>query len=403
MVTIPTLYTNSEDCCGCMACLNVCPKNAISVTNDINGFTFPKINVDLCIRCQKCIDVCDFKKTESEEIQRFQPLSSWAAVNKNTKDLKYSSSGGVFPALSEWVLSNKGYVVGCIMDEDFTPKHICSGLECDINQMRGSKYVQSEVGYIYREIKNKLQSGRVVLFTGTPCQCAGLYQYLGGKTKYENLITMDVICHGVPNVVNLKKYLKFLSNREEGTIRSVNFRSKSNGWGVSYAQVQIEKDGKIADYYFGRNEEYFIDFLSGYLKRDSDFVCKYASTYRVSDITVGDFWGWLNADIKLSWGKGLSLIYINTHKAENILNSLNLNLQKVDMIKTLENPALRGTINTHSNKTREEVLQLYRENNLLKRYPSRNWQNKIYHWVKYNIPFPWVITCKQYMKRLLKN
>lgn len=404
MTNLPILYNNPEDCCGCMACVNICPKNAIEVEEDHNGFKYPKIDSNLCIKCYKCIQVCDFKKNKEDEIKRVQPIHCYGAVNKDTKILKHSSSGGVFSAIAKWVIEEKkGIVAGCVMDNEFNPSHICCDCESSISRMRGSKYVQSDVGYIYRNVKKHLDNGKFVLFTGTPCQCAALYNYLGNRDKYENLLTMDFVCHGVPNITNFKKYISFISMRDDCVIKNINFRSKINGWGFSYSQIEIEKKGRKVNYFIGRNEEYFIDFLSGYLKREADFVCKYASTFRVSDITVGDFWGWFNAGIKLNWGKGLSLLYINSPLAEQVLNSLKLNLQKVDINTTLGNPALNGPASNPNKHYRDYILGLYRENNLIQIYPKRSLLNRLKHFVKYRIPFPFVINSKRIIKKLLRK
>lgn len=403
MQEIPVLFDKSEDCCGCMACVNVCPKDAISVETDENGFTFPQINPELCIRCGSCERVCDYKKPAETEIKRTEPISCWGVVNRDRKNLKFSASGGVFPAVADWILKQGGVVAGCVMDEGFYPRHICSDKQCDINRMRGSKYVQSEIGLTYREVKTYLKDGRYVLFTGTPCQVAGLYSYLGGRDKYEHLFTIDVICHGVPNAVNMRKFLKHISVREGGEVTGITFRSKTMGWGFPYAKIDIKKGGKTNAYYMGRNEEYFIDFLNGHLKRDADFTCKYASTNRVGDMTMGDFWGWMRADIKLKWDKGLSVLFVNTPKAEPLLEQLGFEKQQVKLSQTLANPALNGREKQPLDADREGVLRLYREDLLERRYPPRTTKNKLKHWVRYHIPFPMTIVLKERIKSLLRK
>ena len=401
---VPILFHSPDECCGCMACVNVCPKDAISVVTDENGFVFPHINPNLCIRCHKCIGVCDFKKTDLEEQLGNAPISSFAAVNQNKKVLSKSASGGVFPAVADWVVGQKGYVAGCVFNDEWKPCHIVSNKEDDLTKMQNSKYAQSDVGLVYREIKKLLDSDEWVLFSGTPCQCAALYRVLGSREKYPKLVTIDLVCHGVPSAEHLKKYVQYLENKADGYISFFSQRSKSNGWGKCYVEAKVvRKDGKTRRFFVGRNEEYMIDFLSGRLMRDCCLKCKYANTQRVGDLTMGDFWGWQSAGIELNWHKGLSVLYANTEKGIRITKEIKMDLQTVALEKTINNAALNAP--TKLVGDRDKVLKAYRDNNISSLYPQKSLKKRLLDYCRNHIPvYAWICMSriKSRVARILK-
>ena len=320
----PALFINQEDCCGCRACANVCPKDAISFCADKYGFLFPTIDEDKCIGCNKCVNSCDFAKTG--EFGHY-PLEGYAARHKESDVRRKSTSGGAFSALAEWVIQRKGIVYGCVFDKHFSPIHIGADTLEGISAMRGSKYAQSNIGFIYRDIGIKLSEGRCVLFTGTPCQVAALYSFLG-KTDTSKLLTVDLICHGVPNAMVLTKYKDYLEKKYHSEIESFNFRSKYYGWTKPAVEVRF-KNGQVDRKLTGRNV-YYANFNDKNLQRLSCFHCKYSCESRVGDITIGDFWGFGKASLKMSYQEGLSCCLLNTCKAVDIFHSLNLDVEKVD-------------------------------------------------------------------------
>jgi len=176
MKQIPELYTNKEDCCGCKACANICPRGAITFFDDEYGFSYPRIDSEKCIGCNLCVKTCDFQK--SIGVERHYPLESYAAANKNDDILKQSSSGGVFSALAVNTLNNGGVVFGCVLNDKNSPVHVFAEKESALGPMRGSKYIQSDIGFSYQEVERRLKKGQEVLFTGTPCQVAALKSYL---------------------------------------------------------------------------------------------------------------------------------------------------------------------------------------------------------------------------------
>ena len=323
-MTSSELYTK-ENCCGCKACSNACPRDAIEFKCDELGFFFPSIDVEKCIDCGLCASSCDFQK---DIIEKNTPIKSFAAVNKDTVALKKSSSGGVFWALAEITLEKGGTVCGCVYNENLEPIHICADKEDECVRMRGSKYVQSDIGFVYREIKEKLKSGKQVLFTGTPCQVAALQSVLLRK-KYDNLITVDLVCHGVPSALMFKKYLEYLEEKYNTEIVGYSFRSKRYGW-QRFTSEFTDSKGRVKN--IGKiNEFYQTEFTNGNIMRESCFHCKYATPERVGDFTIGDFWGHEKVNITMDVSKGLSICTANTQKAIDTIPALSEKLHLIDV------------------------------------------------------------------------
>lgn len=311
-------------CTGCMACANACPVGAISFVSNDKGFEYPKIDKSICIKCGICDKICAITTTEKKESFKrgsSDPIKVYAAKNKVESIRNNSSSGGVFYEISELILSNNGYVCGAVYDEDFVVKHILTN-EKDIREkMQGSKYVQSKIGYLHKEIEEKLKEKKEVLFTGTPCQVDGLYRYLENKNiDTTNLYTCDIICHGVPSPKIYMEYLKQLEEKFNSKIKSINFRYKENNY-TQNIKIEFENGQEYISNYFKGDILYNL-FLKDYILRDSCYRCKYASTKRVSDITIGDFWGIEKTIKNFDDKKGVSLILVNTEKGKAIFNKV---------------------------------------------------------------------------------
>lgn len=317
---MPELYSKTQDCCGCQACGNACPVDAISYVENDYGFLYPKIDAENCMQCGRCASVCDFHKQE-REIQRNYPLACYAAVNRNKKTLETSASGGVFTALAEIILEQNGAVFGCAFDSDLIPRHTCATSREEIIPMSGSKYVQSNVGFSYREVKRLLNEGKKVLFTGTPCQIAALRAFLGDRAQ-AGLLTLEVICHGTPSTAMFKSYIAFVERKYHTHIVAYSFRSKNNGWGMkdySFDQSFVQSNGKKRTVPAAAAAAYMVNYRSNNLHRDACFACKYSSPERAADITMGDFWGYKNVGVTLPSKKGLSVMFLNTQKAVDLL------------------------------------------------------------------------------------
>ena len=319
-----SVFVDKSTCCGCSACMNVCAQEAITMKEDTCGFIYPTIDINKCVDCGLCKAICDFQKGDGVEMRL--PLKSFAAVHNNKRELELSASGGAFYSIAQYIRGEGGFIFGCVYDNNLNPVHICAENEMDLCRMQSSKYIQSRTDYVYREVFEKLNTGKPVLFSGTPCQVAALLSYLG-KRKYENLLTIDLICHGTPNASVWQQHLKYLEHKYRGQIVSVNFRSKKQGWGEMMLELGFENGKK--KYLVAFEDCYYRNFLQGNLNRPSAFTCKYATEKRVSDITIGDFWGDYKSDYHLDPTSGMSICLVNTEKGLDYLNKSSLKTEEI--------------------------------------------------------------------------
>lgn len=308
-----SVYDLEKNCCGCTACYSICPVSAISMEEDEKGFKYPVINQELCINCKKCINVCPLKK----ELKKVTNQYVYALKNKDEKIRIDSSSGGFFTEIAKKIIEKKGVVYGAIFNNECNVVHQEITTMEDIEKLRGSKYVQSEMGEIYKKVEKNLKEQKNVLFSGTPCQIFGLTKYLG--RDYQNLITCDLICHGVPSPKIFKEHKKFIEQKYKNQIENINFRYKMK---KHVNDINIEFTDK-KNYTKTCNEDnYYFLFLKNYMLRESCYNCHFSNTNRISDITMGDFWG-INRTIKdFDDGKGVSLIIINSQKGLEIYNNI---------------------------------------------------------------------------------
>ena len=296
-------------CTGCTACFSICPKNAITMTENEEGFKYPVIDNSKCIKCQMCKKTCPILKNEKNESLN----ECYAAFSKDKKIRENGSSGGIFQILAEDVLNKNGIVIGAAFDEKFVLSHIPIDKYQDLNKLLGSKYVQSDMKEIYKYVKEKLKD-RLILFVGTPCQVAGLKSYINGKD--ENLITIDFICHGVPSGKVFQKYIKEIEKKYKKKISYYSFRDKKNGWKNYNTKIVIEQNEIIEQH---NKNNYMKIFLWDLALRQSCYNCKFKLGNKYSDITLGDFWGIENKpEIIEDDDKGISAIILNTIKGKKI-------------------------------------------------------------------------------------
>lgn len=305
-----------KDCTGCGACIGVCPEKCIKPIKGANGFTYPKIDKTACLNCGLCEKICPIRKNPID----FSPkhASSYAAIIKNGDIRKNSSSGGMFSALAQCVINRGGIVYGAAFSDDFTVEHTGVTDISLLDKLRRSKYVQSDLKNCFGEIKAHLESGTEVLFCSTPCHCAGLVAFL--KKSYENLLTVDFVCHGVPSPEVFAEYLKYRENEYNSKIVDINFRDKSCGW-QNYCVKLTFENGEVYKKCFSE-DPYMRAFLSNLSLRPSCYTCKFKSPNRCSDITLADFWGVDEIAPSLNDGKGLSLVTVQTEKGEKYLNDV---------------------------------------------------------------------------------
>ena len=306
-----------EKCCGCGACINVCPVGALSYKSNKHYFTIPDIDASKCINCGKCVNACPYTEL------KFEPtaIEVYAVENKNAEILKNSSSGGVFAELALCVLTGNGVVYGCTMDADFKVFHTKVENKEHLQRIMKSKYVQSHTGFCYREIKKDLLEGKKVLFSGTPCMVAGLKSFLGKKDFGDKLVTVDVVCHGVPSQKMFDAYLEQKNSLLENRITKYTFRDKVKGrdgmkWYTSYETA----DGKCLRNWPEDSYNYY--YMMGFTHRDSCYDCPFASPHRYSDITLCDYWEWAKDNLPFSYKDSVSGVVINTDIGESLFEEI---------------------------------------------------------------------------------
>lgn len=302
--------TDEGNCCGCLACMAVCPTNAISKTENERGFIVPTIDDSKCINCGFCLRTCDFKKEHKEQSNNKR---AYALIFSDKKVLRKSTSGGAFTALSDVVLRGSGFVVGSVMEDDFTVHHVITNDSGCRNRMRGSKYVQSDIHEIFHPIKDLLLRGEKVMFSGTPCQCAALRSFLG--QEYDNLIVVDLLCHGVPNNNLFKEHIYYLEKYYGKKIVEYSFRDKKYGWDSYTNVVRLSNNREKAKWI---NQVFYSFFVNSVSLRPSCFNCVYRSYHRYSDITIGDFWGY-NRIAEKKNKKGVSLVIVHSDKGQSLI------------------------------------------------------------------------------------
>ena len=308
------IKTFNINCTGCGACYSKCPAKAITMVENQEGFLEPLVDKAKCTNCGLCSKICPVLNP----VYRNNNSPACYAVMASDDIRQESSSGGVFPLLAYHFLEQGGFVAGAVWDSPWSVKHIISDKKADIELMRGSKYLQSTMGNCYKETKDILEAGRSVLFTGTPCQIAGLNAFL--QKDYENLYTVEIVCHGTPSPKVFKKYLE--ENFDLNMIENYNFRPKTHrGWGCGVLlDVKVNNKSKLIE---GYKDCYNLAFHAGLIARNSCGECKFNKLPRQANITIGDFWGIDKVNKKYNDKKGISVVLINNLKGEILLNILN--------------------------------------------------------------------------------
>ena len=356
-----------EECCGCSSCASICATKAITMHLDILGFKYPVVDAAKCTNCGLCVKKCAFEKPIP--IADFQQ-EYHALRHSNEDELLKSQSGAAFVILSDVVLEQGGVVYGAAFDDEFHVIHKRTTSSEEREELRYSKYTQSDMEGCYKEVVNDLKNGILVLFTGTPCQVAAIKSFVPVRL-HNNLLLVDIICHGVPSPQIWHDYLKYIENKY-GKIKKAYFRDKRIGWNVQ-KETFINVQGK---------EKCFITykklFYSHVCLRHSCYNCQFTSYNRCSDITISDFWGWEKISDRFKDNKGVSLCIINTNKGKRLFNSaakehFTQEVAKEDCVQPqLIHPA-------KYNPNRENFEKDYKEKGFLyiaKKYSDLNFQTQ---------------------------
>lgn len=337
-------------CTGCTACAAVCPRGCITMTADADGFRYPAVDASACVDCGLCEKICPALNPAAPT----HTPSSFAAWSGDDGSRMASTSGGVFPELARAVLAKGGAVYGAAYDENFRVVHICAENDADLDLLRGAKYAQSDLTGIFPDVKCRLEAGQQVLFSGTPCQVLGLKAYL--RKDYVNLLLVDLICHSVPSPLAWEKYLEYIS--AEKTLANVNLRCKDTGWSRYRYSNRFDFSDGTCRWDKSGESLYMKLFGSGLITRPACSSCPAKGYARVSDLTLGDFWGIWDIHPEFDDDRGVSLVLCHTEKGLAALDCLEKYAVSIEEASQ-ENPAiLRSAV---PNLKRQEAMMLIRD------------------------------------------
>lgn len=363
------LFKDKKHCCGCEACANICPQQAIEMIEDEYGYKYPQINHEKCIGCGLCKRTCAYQN----ECEFNENEDTYVGITDNEEILMKSASGGIFAQIATNIIKQNGIVYGCSLEKEngkLTPKHIRIDNLDELEKLQGSKYVQSDINDTYKLIKEDLKSEKIVLFSGTPCQVSALKNFIGNKHKGE-LYTIDIICHGIPNKKIFQDYISFIEQKENVKVTNFIFRDKTKGWGLQARLDYIDNSNKTKYKLISSHlSSYYQLFLDSEIYRENCYSCKYAGKKRVGDITIGDFWGIEKEHPEylkdnggdLNEKNGISCILVNNEIGKEIIekycNDLSIMESKFEKAarqnKQLNHPSIKS-------KNREKILETFRE------------------------------------------
>ncbi|MBQ7067113.1 MAG: Coenzyme F420 hydrogenase/dehydrogenase, beta subunit C-terminal domain [Lachnospiraceae bacterium] len=363
-----TVYSEKKYCSGCGACSYSCKLNAIQMKPDEEGFLYPIINPELCVQCGKCRKVCPFIK---ENTKNGIP-KVYAAKNASDAERKSSSSGGIFTLLSDAVLESGGVVYGALFDSKMQVIHKCASSKEERNSLRGSKYIQSNLKHIFLQVQQDALEGKKILFTGTPCQIAGLKSFLG--KEYSNLYLCDIVCHGVSSPQIFKDYIFYIEKKYQSKIEEISFRDKEQGWTHQKWKIKLQSGQILLD---NTDLRIYKNLYYGHvIQRPSCHVCPYADIHRQGDITLGDFWGIENSLPDFKDELGINVVLVNTHKGTELFENESIKERLIYVksdVKSCLQPQLQYP--TEKSKKRERFWQDYQKSGfyfVAKKYGTLN-------------------------------
>lgn len=309
---------NKKECCGCTSCMSVCPRHCIEMKDDEEGFKYPVVDTAECVNCHLCEMYCPIQNVKKPDSS---VTTAYAARVKDAEIRMSSSSGGIFSAIALFILNQNGVVYGAAFDDDYNVVHCRIDSKNDLYRLRGSKYVQSDMGHSYENVLSDLKNGTFVLFTGTACQIAGLKSFLG--REYGNLYTIDVLCHGVPSPKVWRAYKEGLSARND--VFSINFRDKSSGWKRYSFRCTYKNEEESVHHY--DQDLYMKMFLSNLILRPSCHDCRFKEMPRLSDITLGDAWGIEKHSPEMDDNTGTSVVLIHSENGQALVKKIEENVE----------------------------------------------------------------------------
>lgn len=385
-------------CCGCTACYSVCPKNAIKMVRDNEGFLYPEVDKEKCVNCGMCKKVCPI--LNKAKLNEFKP-KAYLFQNSNEEIRKDSTSGGVFTAIGEFVIKNNGIVYGATFDDNFVVNHIGVESVDKLSKFRKSKYVQSNQNNCFKEIKQYLDNGKLVCYSGTPCQVGGLRAYL--RKDYENLILVDIMCHSVPSPLVFEKYKRYiLKKMNANRILNINFRDKSK-YGYKYSMMTVETDNGI--YSQGIDtDSYLRAFFSDVSVRPSCYNCHFKTMKRVSDLTIWDCFNINEIDKSFDDDKGTTRVLVQSEKGEKLLENLdNVRLKELDINIAIKK-VKEMTNSVNYNSKRKEFFENINDDNVLEKYYPTNFKTKINSFVRKTLAVTGVYSSvKSLAKKILRK
>lgn len=346
----------SSNCTGCTACASICSHHAIQMNVDSEGFLYPKVDLSKCVNCGLCDLVCPLNHDLNK--QSVNP-KIYAALNKDKETYIHSSSGGIFMLLCDYVIANGGVVCGAVYDKNFKVCHQFRNTLEGCRDFQTSKYVQSNIEGIFKEIKIYLKEDKFVLFSGTPCQVAALKLFL--RKKYNNLLTCDIICHGVPSPLIFEEYKHFVAGQRG--IKSINMKFKNSK--ISGTTLQFEFLDGSSDNNSLKTNIWFNLYFGHLISRPSCHVCKFTSFNREGDITIGDFWHYNQKHPEFHPGKTISIVIVSSSKGEEVFSHIS---EKLDYQKSFKDEAVQPQLMHPSSKSclRDDFWHDYHEKGFVK-------------------------------------
>ena len=345
------LFNEERECCGCNACANICPKGAITMMRNDEGFAYPQVDNDKCVNCNLCEKVCPLKNEVKDT-----PNNKYFGFKLQDDDKRNkSSSGGVFQAIANKILAEEGVIFAAGFTEDMKVHHLEIDKPKDLIKVQRTKYVQSNLVDTHKKIKQHLNNGKKVLFIGTPCQVHSVKLFLGHE--YENLFTISLVCYGVPSPEIWEKYVDYLQTKHKGKLTFYNFRDKrAHDAGHTAAYVVNGKEHSTNIY----KDPYCSIFFKKYMIRPSCHECHYTTPLRCSDFTIGDFWGVEKVNPEFDDQMGVSLVIAHTEKAQNLFEEISVdNLTFECEEKYTLQPRLQGPTPPHEN--RDKFMEHYKK------------------------------------------